>query len=547
MPPQFRQIDVEAVSSGGRWNLWVPRLVWGFVFLGIAIRFLRYALRFPLCVDESMLAQNFLERGFLDLLTPLEDEQIAPTGFLWIELACVRLFGFSEWSLRLFPLICGISSLFVFRHLASRVLAGVPLVLAVGCLAIFKPAVGLSADIKPYASDLLVALVLLTLLVEWLRRPEKTVWLWRLCAAIPVALLFSFPAVFVGGAISVGLIASVARLRNRQTWVPYVVFNAVLVAMFGATLLINAGSTSFQTRQFMDAYWLNCGGFPPLSEPLRLATWLIDVHLGDRIFCIPYGSENGGGSISLICFAIGAFVMYRHGQRPLLTTFLAMFALGLLAAAMRRYPYGGHIRLVQYLVPAICLAVGTGGATLLGYVRQPRFRGTLAAGVMLALALFGAGFGVRQVLRPYEFVGDLRHREFAEWFWRDQPGRVTICLQADLETNCCAAAFDPFYRCNQRIYSEPHHNGRRLPLEAVKDLHQPLRLVVYHPTGAIFDSQKLTEVLARIELDYQPTGHDFFDMPQKSDGFKMYGAYEVFQFAPRRNNLRLAGRQPEKK
>src|SRR6266478_2430540 len=161
MSPQVSLLDVEVLAADARWKSRVPHLVWGFVILGAVIRLVGYLLRFPLWIDECMLAENFLDFGFLDLHLPLYHHQVAPIGFLWIELACVRLFGFSEWSLRLFPLLCGIGSLFVFRHLAMRLLAGVPLILAVGCLAVAKAPVGLSANAKPYASDLLVAATLM--------------------------------------------------------------------------------------------------------------------------------------------------------------------------------------------------------------------------------------------------------------------------------------------------------------------------------------------------------------------------------------------------
>ena len=145
MPSQIQPFDAPLLAIDPHWNARVGRLVWGFVALGTIIRLVGYLLRFPLWVDECMLSENFLDRGFLGLLSPLDNQQVAPIGFLWIELACVRALGFSEWSLRLFPLVCGIGSLFVFRHVASRLLAGVPLVLAVGCLAVAKAPAGLSA------------------------------------------------------------------------------------------------------------------------------------------------------------------------------------------------------------------------------------------------------------------------------------------------------------------------------------------------------------------------------------------------------------------
>jgi hypothetical protein len=55
----------------------------------------------------------------------------------------------------LFPALCGLASVILFRHLAVRLLRGIPLVLAVGIFATAFYPVRHSAEIKPYASDLL--------------------------------------------------------------------------------------------------------------------------------------------------------------------------------------------------------------------------------------------------------------------------------------------------------------------------------------------------------------------------------------------------------
>ena len=267
MTPLLQLLDVESLGVSARWKARVPHLVWGFVILGTVIRLVGYLLRFPLWIDECMLAENFLDRGFLELAAPLDHNQMAPVGFLWIELAAVKLFGFSEWSLRLFPLLCGIGSLFAFRRLASRLLAGLPLVLAIGCLAVAKVPVGLSANAKPYATDLLVAISLLALAVEWLQRPDQTRWLWCLAGALPVALGLSFPAVFVGGAISLGLLVPVYQQRRRQIWVAYLTCNVMLCAAFALILGVTSGPEFQPTHAFMADYWTNRCGFPPLLEP----------------------------------------------------------------------------------------------------------------------------------------------------------------------------------------------------------------------------------------------------------------------------------------
>ncbi len=102
----------------------LTRATWAFVGLGLLVRLVRYLVVYPIWHDEAFLAVNFLDRGYLDLLRPLDYSQVAPILFLWIELASVKLFVFSEWSLRLFPAVCGLASVMLFRHFAARLLRG---------------------------------------------------------------------------------------------------------------------------------------------------------------------------------------------------------------------------------------------------------------------------------------------------------------------------------------------------------------------------------------------------------------------------------------
>src|SRR5262245_48251701 len=77
---------------------WITHAIWIFVALGILMRVLRYLLRFPLWSDEAALAANLLDRDYLDLLRPLDYQQVAPPLFMWIELWITQQLGFHEWS-----------------------------------------------------------------------------------------------------------------------------------------------------------------------------------------------------------------------------------------------------------------------------------------------------------------------------------------------------------------------------------------------------------------------------------------------------------------
>ena len=196
-----------SVQAQRRWLL-------ALMLVGVALRLTRYLLRFPLWEDEAMLSANLLDRGYGGLLQPLHYCQVAPTLFLWGQLTLVKLLGFNEYSLRLVPFLCGLGSLLLFRHVAGRLLQGVALVLAVGLFAVAYPMTRYAAEAKPYGCDLLVAMALLALAIEWLRRPDQTRWLWCLAALVGPAVGCSFPAIFMAGGVSL-VVASVLAASLR--------------------------------------------------------------------------------------------------------------------------------------------------------------------------------------------------------------------------------------------------------------------------------------------------------------------------------------------
>jgi hypothetical protein len=251
------------------------------------------------------------------------------------------------------------------------------------------------------------------------------------------------------------------------------------------------------------------------------------------VFAVPYAAENGGGAVCCVCCLAAAVVMYRRGHGPVLTMLLATFGLAFVAAAMGRYPYGGHHRLMQFLVPAICLAVGLGAATGLSWIERFGGRRRLTEGLMLALALFGIGVCGRSLWHPYHFAPDLRHRAFARQFWQEDPGTLTICCRTDLDCKLSLGESDSYYRCNQRIYSPSHRAGRRWPAEAIALIARPVRLVVHVSPCEDLDLWAVAECLKHFEPGFEFAGHEEFQLPLTDDGFDHYGRYRVFRFVPR--------------
>ncbi len=371
------------------------------IVAGVIGRLVRYFLRFPIWGDESFVCFNLLDRDFIGLTRGLECSQVAPVLFLWGELAVTRLLGISELTMRLLPLLAGLASLALFWRLARSTVPPLAALIAVGLLAVSRWPISMSTFVKPYSGDLLFALVLLVPAAEWLRRPQQLRWLVVLMLAAPVALLGSYPAVFIAGAVSLALLPTAWR-RGWAARGLFAAYNLLVAATFLAVYWlvgraqIDAGGGA--VNQFLQAAWADA--FPP-SSPLPLVRWLALIHTG-QMTAYPFGANDGGSTLTFLLFAFGAWTWWKGGRRSLLVLWLAPFALNLLAAFLHRYPYGAAGRLTQHLAPAVCLLAGTGAAALLErFVRSDAVRLRWAVGVSVVLAGCALGGLVCDVIHPY--------------------------------------------------------------------------------------------------------------------------------------------------
>ena len=511
---------------------WVARATLGFVGLGVLIRVVRYLLRFPLWCDESMLAANFLDRGFLDMLRPLDYRQVSPLLFRFVELASVRLFGFSEFGLRLFPFLCGVAGVLLFRRVAGRVVSGVPLMLAVGVFAVAGWPLRYSAEVKPYASDLFVALALLALAVEWWRRPDRAGWLWALAVFGPFAVGLSFPAIFVAGGVGLALLPTVWRSGRSDVRAAHALFIIGAAATF--VLLLGFYKTAPQDQAYFYRDWAQA--FPPLDGPLKFAAWFFTMNTG-FMFAYPEGGGRGLSALTFGCFVVAAVVLWRRGRWTLLTLGLAPFALAIVAAAVRRYPYGMSARTMQYVAPTICLFAGLGAARALASVRRARVRRGLLRGLTAALALLGVGHLGYDLTHPYKTESDERARAFAKWFWTEKAiGAELACVKGDLglvfdERHWANDSTDA-YLCYQRIYSPRHRRGEKVRLDAVT-ASRPLRCVLFNelPGEAPAFQAWIGEMGARYDVLSVVT-YPVSTMERKK-GQTWDAVYLVYEFVPK--------------
>lgn len=389
------------LCSECRVNIGAFGLSLGFLVLGVACRLHVYLLDFPIWRDEASLALNFVARDFRGLLRELDNFQVAPLLFLWIEKAVYQWLGGSVLLLRLTPLLAGISALLLFGRLSRLCLAPLPAALAVGFLAVAHAPIHLASMVKPYSLDLFAATLLLTLTVRYLRAPDRIGSLAALALLIPFVVAASYPAIFVAGAVSLVLVPVVWKHNARTARCWFVAFNVLCAATFLAHLRFvgceGHDPTLPPVETYMAAFWQ--GGFLP-HEPLSALRWLVHRHTG-HLFSYPL-AFNGGGLLGLLLVIAGARALYRQRQLGLLALCLLPLALNFVAGVLHRYPYAGDQRLEQHLVPGLCLLLGLGLADLFEKlsVRETVRKRWVAsvAGVFVLLALAGS---VDDAMHPY--------------------------------------------------------------------------------------------------------------------------------------------------
>jgi len=172
-----------------------PWLIRALLALSVILRIVVWLQNRSLFIDEANLARNFCERSLWDLFRPLDHDQYAPPLFCFFQKCSVALLGQHEYALRLFPLLCGVASVFLFCYIAKRLIASPWVLVVVLWIFCFSDLfLRYATEGKQYGCDLAVALGLVALSLRFAERPFRPVW----AAAVgATAVWLSMPSVFV--------------------------------------------------------------------------------------------------------------------------------------------------------------------------------------------------------------------------------------------------------------------------------------------------------------------------------------------------------------
>lgn len=395
---------------------WLLRMTWALVVAGLLWRTLRYLLAMPVWGDEGMLLVNYMTRSYGDIFGPIQNCQVAPLLFHWAEIASIQAFGPSELAVRLPPYLGSCAAVGVFWFLARRSLTPIPGAIAIGTLAVSIWPGSMAGLCKPYAWDLLASVLLLNFWSLQITRRESTWPTWGLALVGPILIWASYPSAFVAGGISLACARMIWLEKRWKLLAPFLLFNVLILCSFGAhywfvslkhlSTELGEGET---TELGMNRMWGD--QFPP-SNPLKFLVWLALTAAGE-IAAYPTGSQRGGSILTLVLAIWGGRSLWKSGHRDLVVALVGILLVGLVAAMLKKYPFGS-CRLNQQAAPVFCLLGAVGLASALTRFANPanaRRHLVIVATVLMACAIGGI---VRDLVRPARNPEAKWSRESAE-------------------------------------------------------------------------------------------------------------------------------------
>ena len=345
------------------------------VIAGILFRLSQYFANRALWMDEAALALNIVNRSFVELAQPLDHNQGAPLGFLFVEKVLTALLGNTDYVLRLFPIICGLVSLLVMYALARRLFVErVSIVAAVVLFAVSDRLIYYASEVKQYSSDALICLLALLVCERFVNRNPSNRDFALLATFGATAILFSHSAVFVLAGVGTALGLDFILKRDWHSRLKLGVVFCFWLVPFVALYFVSFRQLS-ENKDLL-VFWQPA--FMPFP-PWRNWGWFISSsHSVPWAWADPLGLPNK--SVVLLLVAGITSIWLRRWEIGAMLLFPIAFTL--IASASHMYPFSG--RLVLFLVPIFLLFL----AETIGRIRSflDQFWHSVRIGLPVAIA-----------------------------------------------------------------------------------------------------------------------------------------------------------------
>ena len=383
------------------------RFAYLLIAFGILLRLRQLLVNRAFWLDEVLLALNIVEKSYAELLPPLDYNQVAPVGFVWIVKFLVIHLGQSEWVFRLVPFIAAIVAIILFYRISTHILTRKGMLIATGLIVFSVHLVHYSYEFKQYSVDVFASCILFLMIIHVDRHQRDILSLVWVGITGAIILWFSHPSVLVMAAL--GLVWIIDELLHKKwshfikLWVAFLPW----VASFMVFYVISLHTTTHNE-------WMNHGwrrAFVPLQHfSLGNLRWFLETFF--NIFKNPLGSSLPG--IGALAFVIGCFSLHKRNRLVYWYTITPML-ITILVSGLQKYPF--HGRLLLFLTPFFLLLIAEGTAKVMAATREYRFMGETILLFLFLHPILSAGSRMvnahvyPQVRDALQYIRDHRQKE----------------------------------------------------------------------------------------------------------------------------------------
>ena len=360
------------------------------LFLGFVIIVREYIGGRSLWVDEAMLALN-MNRSFSELLKPLYYNQTSPILFLFAARFFTLIFGISDYSLRILPLISGLGSLYVFFLICRRFLGGTAAIVSMLLFILSYRLIYYANEFKQYSTDMFFSLLFFYFFLD-LREEGFSLKKGIVIALIGlVSIWFSFSAIVVIILFAILALYYFIRDKNRKGLV-FIMVSGFLWALniLAEYVFVYRRNPNFEFEPLLD-YWV--GGFMPFPPanweevlwlPRTIKEFFIYVTNTDTILTGRFPLIiDVYAYIFIILFMLGIIYAFKNKRGHFSLYVIGIIFLALCASALGKLPFGD--RLTLYLVPLVLLVSGYGICFFYNWLKKAH---RIVAVIFLVLLFF---------------------------------------------------------------------------------------------------------------------------------------------------------------
>lgn len=314
------------------------------IILGIFLRLYIYLQQYSLEGDECSIAYSIINRQNLTelIFAPFYSyNQAAPAGFLAVTKIITNIFGINELTLRFFPFISGILSIFLFYNFAKNYLTSKSLLLSIFLFSVSGSLISYSATYKPYSVDVMAALIVFNLAEYFFNREKINIYTPAIIGAVLV--WFSYPVCIL--LVSVGIYYLFIYITKKQKT------NFLNLSVIGYTWffsLLNASMFAYYnlnwSKKYFLAYWKDSFiPFPP--------DWKGFVYSLKELSSITF--ENAHLLMCILIITGAGLCIFQRKEKSVLLFLPILITMAL--SSIKAYPFGN--RLILFLSPIVIIFV----------------------------------------------------------------------------------------------------------------------------------------------------------------------------------------------